>query len=379
MFRLVATCALGLEDFLVAELAALSMTDIERQRGAVTFTGGWEACWRANWRLRTANRVAIELGRWPAADAESLARGAKALVRRRTAGGGLDFGEWLHPRRTFSIRATSSASRQRDVRWVALKVKDGLVDGQRQRHGARSSIDRRDPDLQLRVWLYRDQATLLIDTSGESLDHRGYRVVTAEAPVREQLAAACVLAADWKGQGPIVDPMCGSGTLLAEAALIALGRPPRVGERSWAFDRLPGFDARRFAAIRDEPIPGLQPDLRLIGVDHSAKAIRAARTNLERAGLSRYLQLSRGDAFAFEPPSEPGLLLINPAYGKRLAELPDQWRKLGDLLKKRYLGWRAVVLAGDETKGKLIGLRPSRRLPVRHGPLDARILVFDLY
>lgn len=378
--RLIATCGLGLEELLEAELRDLGAGDLRRERGAVSFGGGWPDCWRANWRLRTANRVLVELGGWEAADAEALAAGAEALVRRRDlAWEGVEAGELFDPRRTIAIRATSSASRIRDTRWVALKVKDGLVDAQRRRFGRRSSVDRARPALPLRVWLARDRASLLLDTSGESLDRRGYRKVSTEAPLREQLAAACVLAAEWDGSGPVVDPMCGSGTLLAEAAAIALGRAPGALRRGWAFERLPGFDRSAWQAIRAEPLPAPGRDVRLWGVDRSPAAVEAARANLERARLGGRLRLERGDAFEFVPPPGPGLLLVNPAYGERLAEDEGQWRRLGDLLKKRYAGWRAVVLAGGPGRGKGIGLRPKRRIPVKNGPLDARILIFDLY
>ncbi len=383
--HLIATCGLGLEEFLERELAGLEAREVRRQRGAVTFRGGWADCWRANWRLRTANRVLVELGSWDGGDGEALAAGARALVRRRGKGAsGLDAGALLAPRRSFSIRATTSASRVRDLRWAALKVKDGLVDGQRERHGRRSSIDRRDPDLPLRLRLHRDRATLALDTSGTSLDRRGYRVVTSDAPLREQLAAACVLAAGWDGRGPVVDPMCGSGTLLIEAAWIALGRAPgclRVAGSAggWAFERMPSFDAEAFAAIREEPLPAPGTGVELHGVDRSGAAVRAARANTKRAALAGRARLRRGDAFELEPPDGPGLFVVNPAYGERLEEEPGQWRRLGDLLKRRYAGWRAVVLAGGATRGKPIGLKPARRIPVRNGPLDARILVFEIY
>jgi 23S rRNA (guanine2445-N2)-methyltransferase len=220
---------------------------------------------------------------------------------------------------------------------------------------------------------------LLLDTSGESLDHRGYRLTTTTAPMRENLAAACVLAAGWSGRGPVVDPMCGSGTLLAEAAAIALGLAPGRLRRRWAFERLPGFDSRAWENVRNEPRGSHSRGLRLIGIDCSEVAIAAARANLERAGLAEYSELEVGDGYDFVPPEEPGLLVVNPAYGERLTENRVQWPRLGDLMKQRYKGWKAVVLAGGEGLGKHIGLKPSRRIPVRNGPLDARILPFDLY
>ncbi len=381
---LVATCVLGLEEILEGELRDLGARGVTREKGAVTFTGTWEDCWRANWRLRTANRVLVELGTWNGRDGAELAAGARAIV-----GWGAP-GTLLHPDRSFVIQATCTASTIRDARWAALSVKDGLVDGQRDRWGRRASVDREDPDLHLRVRLRNDRATLLLDTSGEPLDRRGYRAVTATAPVREQLAAACVLASGWDGRGPVVDPMCGSGTLLVEAAWIALGRAPGQLRKAWAFERLPSFDARAFDRIRREPLPaassksGLSPgpDVRLVGNDVSAEALRAARANLERAGVLDLAHLTRGDAYGptgVQPPPGPGLVVVNPPHGERMGTDTESWRALGDLLKQRFKGWKAAVLAGGPDRGKHIGLRPRRRIPVMNGPLEGRILVFDLF
>jgi 23S rRNA G2445 N2-methylase RlmL len=396
---LVATCASGLEEMLDGELETLGVEARERQRGAVRFAGGWPECWRANWRLRTANRVLVELASWPAGDGAALAAGARdgpggavGVESAAPSAAGLDLAALLHPDRSFAIQATAAASRIRDTRWAALSAKDGLVDGQRDRWGRRADVDRESPELQLRLRLHRDRATLLLDTSGEPLDRRGYRVLSTTAPVRESLAAACVLAAGWDGQGAVVDPMCGSGTLLVEAGWVALGIPPGQlrqlrqpgpGETGWAFERLPGFDPAAFAAVRAEPLPVPGPGVRLVGNDRSAEALRAARANLERAGLRQRAQLTRGEAAACRPPAgrglSPGLVVINPPYGERAATDAGHWRDLGDLLKKHFPGWRAVVLAGGEGLGKHIGLRPRRRLPVKNGPLDARILIFDLF
>lgn len=386
MLGLVATCALGTEEILETEIAGLGIRDvqgIEREKGAVSFTGSWADCWRANWRLRTANRILVELGTWEAADGPALAAGARALASGRgdfgVRRGGVDLSALLHPDRSFSLQATSTASEVRDTRWALLSAKDGLVDGQRDRWGRRSDIDRQDPDIPLRLRLHQNRATLLLDTSGEPLDRRGYRAVTTAAPVREQLAAACVLASGWDGRGPVVDPMCGSGTLLIEAAWIALGLAPGHLRRFWAFQRFPGYDADAFARIRREPLPAPGPGVRLYGNDRSGEAIAAARANLQRAGLLDRAALTRGDATAFEPPEGPGLVVINPPHGERIGTDADRWRALGDLLKQRYKGWKAVILAGGPDRGKHLGLRPWRRIPVMNGPLEGRILVVELY
>jgi putative N6-adenine-specific DNA methylase len=380
---IVATCVLGLEEILEAELRALGVEETEKQRGAVAFRGHWKDCWRANWRLRTANRVLVELGSWEATDGPSLAAGARALVSGRMRAPGLlrsevDVARLLHPDRSFAVKATATASEVRDTRWAALSVKDGLVDGQRDHYGKRSTVDRDDPDLHLRVRLLRDQATLLLDTSGEPLDRRGYRVVTTAAPVREQIAAACVLASGWDGQGPVVDPMCGSGTLLIEAAWLALGQAPGKLRRSWAFERLPAYDRHAFESVKKEPLPVPGPGIRLYGNDFSGEALAAARANLDKAGVLDRAAFTKGPAKDVHPPDSPGLVLINPPHGERIGTDAERWKELGDLLKQRFKGWKAVVLAGED-RGKQIGLRPRRRIPVMNGPLEGRILLFDLY
>jgi putative N6-adenine-specific DNA methylase len=197
--------------------------------------------------------------------------------------------------------------------------------------------------------------------------------------VRENLAAACILASGWNGQGPVVDPMCGSGTLLTEAAAVALDLAPGRLRTKWAFERLPGFDRAAWESLRRDGIRLPETGLRLFGVDQSQAAVEAASANLRKAGLAALSSLEVGDGYSFQPPTGPGLLVVNPAYGERLEENRDQWPRLGDLMKQRYAGWKAVVLAGGEGLGKHIGLRPKRRIPIRNGPLDARILPFDLY
>jgi putative N6-adenine-specific DNA methylase len=180
----------------------------------------------------------------------------------------------------------------------------------------------------------------------------------------------------------VVDPMCGSGTLLIEAAWIALGLAPGHLRTGWAFERLPTFDPRAFAAVRQEVLPASGPDVHLWGNDRSAEALRAARANVELAGVRSRTTLHRGEATGaggFDPPPGPGLVVVNPPHGERLGTEAEGWRALGDLLKQRFKGWKAVILAGGEDRGKHIGLRPRRRIPVMNGPLEARILLFDLF
>jgi len=372
-YRFVATCGRGLEQAVAGELASLGLEPRATSVGGVAFDGPWIAGLRANWRLRGANRVLIELGACAAPDGDALYAGAVALADREP------LASLLPPERTFAIEATTGRSALADTRWIALRVKDAIVDAQRRRHGRRSDVARRDPDVALRVRLHGDVATLLVDTSGEPLDRRGYRVAAAAAPVREQVAAAALLLSEWDGRGPIVDPMCGSGTLLAEAGAIARGLAPQRLRRRWAFERLPVHDAALFEAVRREPIPAPDPEALLFGVDRDPAAVEACRRNLAAAGLGDAATVAIGDAFAFEPPQPPGVLVVNPPYGERLAASADDWRRLGDLLKRRYRGWKAVVLAGGAGFGKQLGLKPARRLPFWNGPIEGRILVLDLW
>lgn len=379
--RWIATCARGLEEILSAELAALGISAAGSDTGGVSFDGDWRSGLRANWRLRAANRVLIELASWPAASDDELYRGARDWVERSAPDEDAAFP--LHalfsPDRTFAIQATATGSKIRDTRWIAMKTKDAIVDAQRAKWGKRADIERDSPDVAYRLRLHRDRATLLVDSSGEPLDRRGYRITSTAAPLRETLAAACLLASGWSGRGPVVDPMCGSGTFLAEAGALALGLAPNRLRTLWAFERLPGFSAALWDEVRAEPIPAPDRGVRLHGVDLAGEAMIAARRNLDAAGLMNHTTLSAGDAFDWEPPAGPGLVAINPPHGERMLDSPEAWKRLGDLLKKRYSGWKAVVFAGGPSRGKHLGLKPTRRIPTWNGPLEARILTFDLW
>ena len=375
--RWVATCARGLEAVVAAELAALGFETGAAETGGVPFAADERGAVRACWRLRAANRVLLRLASFAAPDDQALYSSMRALAVAFPFSP-LAPGALLHPDRSFAIAATSSRSALTDTRWIALRAKDAIADGQRARHGRRADVDRERPDLALRLRLQEDRATLLLDLVGEPLDRRGYRVESTAAPVREQLAAAALLASGWNGRGPVVDPMCGSGTFLAEAGAIALGLAPNRLRRRWGFEALPGF-AGLLDEVRGEPIPAPDPEARLHGNDLEPSAVAAALRNLAAAGLAERTTITRGDAFDFLPPPGPGLVVVNPPYGERIAEPAGLWRRLGDLLKQRYAGWKAVLLAGDPALGKQLGLRPARRIPVWNGPLEARVLVVDLW
>lgn len=372
----VATCARGLEPILFRELSWLGCHPQEPDVGGVCFRGGIEDAVRACWRLRTANRVLLELARFPARDGAELYWGIVHAFQEAPKSP-LSLAALAHPERTLAFRATSQRSQLRDTRWVCLRAKDALVDAQRQRFGKRSSVSE-DPDLPLRIRLLEDEATLLLDLVGESLDHRHYRLRGSIAPVRETLAAALVFAAEVSQPGVVVDPMCGSGTLLAEAAAFYLGLPPLRLRQRWKFEDWPGF-SEALTKVRSETFPTPAPETRFLGWDRDPLAIQAARTNLRAAGLEHHIELEVADAWERFKPANEGLLLLNPPFGNRLT-IPDLfWPRLGDWLKKHWSGWRVALLAGDPKLVSRLGLRPSKQLAVWDGPLDARIAVLDLF
>ncbi len=361
--KLVATCGKGLEPLLARELERVG--DLRVGVGAVEFHGGLKTVWRCNLWLRTANRVLIELGSWKASNSEDLYRGARKLARAER--------ELFDPARTLSIRASTSGSNIGDVRHAALKCKDGLVDGQRDVHGIRSSVSRDEPDLPLRLRLHRNRATLLLDTSGDPLDHRGYRLNSPVAPVRESLGAAAILHSGWDGQGPVVDLFCGSGTLLAEAGWYAMGRPPGWLRQRFAFQRQPGFDRDAWRGVAAEPGEVLNADVRLYGVDIDSRALIASKNNLEEAELLDQAALSKGDAYETAPPEiGPGLVAINPPHGERI-EVVD-WEALGRHLRHDYSGWTLAVVAGEFDPRQAMRLPGLRALQVFNGPLRGHLL-----
>lgn len=366
---LIATCAKGLEPVLAEELAQAGL-EPHAEVGAVRFQGDWPEVWGANLWLRTANRILWELGGWRASRKETLYGGLKRLVLRWP-------DELFHPRLSVAITSSSAASEMRDTRTVTLVCKDALVDAQRDRFGSRSDIDRDAPDLPLRIRLWRNRATLLLDTSGSPLDRRGYRVRNTDAPARENLAAAMLLASGWDGRGPVIDPMCGSGTLLAEAGRIVLGLRPTVRPRPYAFQNLPSFDAQEWKGLTAPQEP--EGRVELIGGDIDRHCVEAARANLSRARLSSFADIQHGDMFDFWPPDgPPGLVLLNPPYGERVHADMGLRGRLGQLLRERYRGWRAVILSGGAGAGKGWGMQPRRNLRINNGPIAARILVFEL-
>lgn len=366
---LFATCAPGLEAVLHEELRALGMARLERQVKGVRFEGTMRDAFVANLWLRTAVRVLWRVARFTAPDAETLYRGAAAV----------DWSRYLGHGGTLRCHARSKDSSLRHTRFVSQCVKDAIVDQFRERRRWRPDVAREHPDLRVHVQLHRDVATLSVDTSGESLHKRGWRRYQGHAPLAETLAAALVLVSDWDGRAPLLDPFCGSGTILVEAAWLAAGKAPG-GLRRFACERFPGADAEAFAEERRrardaEKVPR---KLRLVGRDLDARHVAGARRNLEAAGVSDLAELAPGDFR--EIPTRPGWnarIVTNPPYGRRLADgraLRATYRAFAEFVRERCGGYGLAVLVEKGALAEPLRRLGGERIPFENGGLRCEIL-----
>ncbi|MCB9761522.1 MAG: hypothetical protein H6739_16885 [Alphaproteobacteria bacterium] len=364
-----ATCAPGLEEALAAELHGLGLAQVRPGRRAVTFAGPLADGYRACLWSRVASRVLLPLAQVYAADARSL----YAEVRR---------GPWLDhlgPDSTLAVHFVGTSPAIRSSHFGALKVKDAIVDVLRERTGRRPSVDLDNPDVRVHVFLHRTRATVSIDLSGDPLHLRGLGRDGGPAPLKETLAAGILRYAGWPRAGALVDPMCGSGTFLLEAAGMLADRAPGLTRPRWGFTGWRGHDPRLWRSLVQEAEARVRPlpEARLFGADADPEQVRRAVRNLAAAGVDTARVQRRDLADAGPPTPEPGLIVTNPPYGERLgddAAVQEVWRTLGDVLRRRFLGWTAFVLAGSREGAKALGLRPASRRPLFNGPLEARLL-----
>lgn len=369
-----ATAGKGVEELLADELRGLGIAVTAVESGGVRFEGGIDACWRANLWLRTANRVLVPLAVFPCTNPQELYDGVRAITWTRH----------ITPEMTLAVDCSLRESALTHSGFVALKTKDAIVDEIRDRCGRRPNVDTRDPDLRVNVHLVKNRCTVSLDSSGTPLDRRGYRLERTEAPLRETLAAALVELSGWDGGMPLADPMCGSGTILIEATLKAARRAPGLLRKGFGFQRWPGFDPSLWKRLqteaREQALPSLSSPV--VGSDRSAQALAVARQNARRAGVEEMLTLSQRDVRDFAPPPGPGVILFNPPYGQRLDEeeaLKPLYRLIGDVMKKRCTGYTAYLFTGSQELAKCVGLRASRRFVLFNGPIECRLLKYELY
>jgi len=379
--RFFATAPKGMESLLADELRQLGAANVSETRAGVGFQGDLSQAYRVCLWSRIANRVLMPLASFPAADPEQLYAGVLAI----------DWTKHLAVDGSLVVDFSSVRSEITHTQFGAQKVKDAIVDHFRHETGERPSVDRDAPDLRINVFLFRDKATVNIDLSGDSLHRRGYRLEGAVAPLKENLAAGILQRAGWaeiaRQGGGMVDPMCGSGTLPIEAAMIAADIAPGIDRPYWGFSGWKGHDADLWAALladarkrRDKGLAKL-PVIR--GFDASGQAIEAAQDNAAHAGLADYIEFSQRAIkdCAAAPGGPAGLVAVNPPYGERLGEheeLKSLYKELGDCLKAQYTGWRATLITSDAELGKCLGIRARHINTLYNGALECKLLRFEL-
>lgn len=367
-----APCPRGLEPVLVEELSALGAREVEHTHGGVGFSADWPTCYRANLESRIATRVLWRVARGQYRAEEDIYRLAY----------GVTWAKWFTADDTIRVHVTARQSALKSLEFITLRIKDAVCDHFRTVTGRRPSVDTAHPAVRIHAFLTRDSVALYIDTSGEPLYKRGFKQAAVEAPLKENLAAGILHLIGWQPDEALVDPMCGSGTFLIEAAQMALDVAPGLGRR-FGFERLRLFDRAVWAKLRAQAEARRKPvtALPIVGADVVGDQVRRARVNLETAGLADCVRLERSDFLDLAAPAAGGVLVTNPPYGVRIGEaeaLADAYPVWGDALKKHWAGWRCHFLTADTMLPRRIGLKASRRTPLFNGALECRLYEFRM-
>jgi putative N6-adenine-specific DNA methylase len=369
----IATTFYGLEQVLSEELLNLKAEDIAIHNRAVSFKGNKNLLYEANLKLRTALRILQPIASFNVSDQQSLYNGAKAVK----------WENFMHAEQSIYIHAISNHPAFNNTMFVSQKVKDAIADYFREITGKRPSIDKFDPDMQIQVHISKDKCTISLDSSGIPLYKRGYRQDTGEAPINEVLAAGIVLLSKWDANKTLVDPMCGSGTILIEAALYALNIAPGKFRKFFAFQRWKDYDEALFNNIKLLAIENEKKrKLKIIGCDHSQKVLFAAIENFEVCGLDDIIELNKKEMQEYTPPDGGGWLISNPPYGERMGlteRIEMLYKTIGDTLKKKYSGYEAWIISSNLEALKKIGLSASRKITLYNGPLECKLMRYEIY
>lgn len=369
---LVAKTLSGLEGVLAGELKALGAKDAKPYNRVVAFTGDRRLLYKANLCCRTAIRILVRIRKFNVADEQHLYDEIREV----------DWSQHMDARGTLAIDPVVSNSTFKHSLYVAQKAKDAIADQFRERCGERPSVNLDDPDLRLNLHINQNIASLYLDSSGDSLHKRGYRTETNIAPLNELLAAGIIQLSGWDGQSPFMDGMCGSGTFLIEAALLARNIAPGVFRRQFGFERWKDYDAALYREVFREAESQERRDAtcEIVGSDKDAQAVRFARQNVKNAGLEQSIRV---DCKALEeqtPPAGPGVIIMNPPYGERMPieQVNSFHRMIGETLKKKYSGWTAHILTGCPNAAERISLRPSRQRTFFNGQIECKLLEYRI-
>ncbi len=367
-----APCPRGLEPVLVTELQQLGASALQARSGGVQFQGGWDICYRVNLHSRIASRILWQVASQAYANEADVYKTAHALP----------WNKWFTPALTIRVNVAAIKCPLRSLDFVALKIKDAVCDKFRELTGSRPSVDTVRPDIRIHGFLDVQKFTLYLDTSGDALFKRGLRQAAGEAPLRENLAAGILHLAGWRPGIALLDPMCGSGTFLLEAAQMALNIAPGSG-RNFAFEKFMDFDHTLWHTLKEAALTQQKPKTPqpIFGSDLYGDALANARANLSAAGFSAVVTLKQANMLEVSAPAPTGVLVTNPPYGVRIGEqqqLAELYPKLGDMLKKKFSGWSAHIFTADPMLPKSIRLTASRRIPLFNGALECRLLEYKM-
>lgn len=370
-FELIAKTFMGLEPILAQELIELGANEVQIGRRMVSFTGDKAMMYRANFQLHTAIRILKPILHFKASSAEEVYDVIK----------GIEWEQYIQTGKTFSVDSVVYSEEFRNSRFVTYKVKDAIVDYFREKTGKRPNISVTNPDIQLHIHIAEDNATLCLDSSGESLHRRGYRQDSVEAPLNEVLAAGMILMTGWRGETDFIDPMCGSGTLPIEAALIARNMAPGIFRKEYAFEKWPDFDADLFEEIYNDDSREKDFNGHIYGYDIDIKAVNTASMNVKAAGLSKDITITQQDFKNFTQPKNPAIMVTNPPYGERIStpDLLGTYKMIGERLKHEFKGNEAWVLSYRDECFQAIGLKPSLKTPLYNGSLECEFRKYQMF
>ena len=370
-YELIAKTFFGLEDVLADELILLGATDIIKHNRAVSFHGDLELLYSANYNLRTALRILKPILKFKVSTNKVLYRKVNQI----------NWVDYFGLEDTFAIDTVVNSEYFKHSKFVALKTKDAIADHFRAKYKKRPSVNVDNPTIRIHVHIFKDQCTISLDSSGDSLHKRGYRIAKTPAPLNEALAAGMILLSGWDKKSTFIDPMCGSGTIPIEAAMIALSIPPAYFRKSFGFQKWNDFDYDIWKQVVNDIKIRDDIDFRIIASDKSLKAIDAAKENISQAKLDKFVSVHNNILEDLEPDSDYGVLIMNPPYGERLKEnhITDLYMNIGDSLKNNFSGFEAWILSSSKTAMKKVGLKTSKRLTLFNGALECKYYNYSLY
>lgn len=368
---MIAKTFMGLENILAKELTELGANNVEKGRRMVSFTGDKAMMYRANFSLRTAIRILKPIKHFRAKSADQVYDEIKQI----------DWSRYIGDNSTFTVDSVVYSDDFSNSRFVTYKVKDAIVDQFRERTGKRPNISVSDPDVRLNIHIAEDKATVSLDSSGDSLHRRGYRQEALEAPLNEVLAAGMIMMTGWNGDTDFIDPMCGSGTIAIEAALIARNIAPGVFRKKYAFEKWPDFDADLFDDIYNDDSREREFEHHIYGYDIDFKAVNTAKRNVKAAGLSADITIDQQDFKDFKGHDGKALIVTNPPYGERIStpNLLETYKMIGERLKHAFKEGEAWILSYREECFQQIGLKPSVKIPLFNGSLECEFRKYSIF